>query len=269
MALASLKLASEQIPDSAELYATIAKTYEARAESKGCTYEHASQLNAAIEYYKHAIPLDASNPELHFHLAQLYLDKNQYQLAFHETGIMLELDPNPENLAFMAQQYSMHNNPSKAKAFLGKAQRRGLNESDASFHEIYMNSGDWLAAANAFTAYAKARKYLNAYDAIKADIISKESKRDLLSLVRSKEIHFNSDWEAAVFAFWTNKITQQQLAKQATNRCERTELFFYAGYRNLIAGNSSKAKQELTAAMQENTYRFVERPLARYFLEKN
>jgi predicted Zn-dependent protease len=269
MALASLKFASEQIPDSAELYAAIAKTYEASAESKGCTYEHLAQLNSAIEYYKNAIPLDNSNAELHFRLAQLYLDKNQYQLAFHETGIVLELDPSPENLAFMAQQYSMYNNPSKAKAWLNKAQRQGLNEGDASFHEIYMNSGDWLAAANAFTAYAKARKYLNAYDAIKADIISKESKRDLLSLVRSKEIHFSSDWEAAVFAFWTNKITQQQLAKQASNRCERTELFFYSGYRNLISGNDRKAKQELAAALEENTYRFVERPLARHFLEKH
>jgi cytochrome c-type biogenesis protein CcmH/NrfG len=269
MALANLKLASEKIPDSSEIYAAIAKTYEERAESEGCTYEHLAQLNSAIEYYKHAIPLDANNAELHFRLAQLYLDKNQYQLAFHETGIMLELDPNPENLAFMAQQYSMHNNPSKAKAWLSKAQRQGLNESDASFHEIYMNSGDWPAAANAFTAYAKARKYLNAYDAIKADIISKESKRDLLSLVRSKEIHFSSDWEAAVFAFWTNKITQQQLAKQASNRCERTELFFYSGYRNLISGNDRKAKQELAAVLEEKTYRFVERPLARHFLEKH
>lgn len=267
MALASLKLASEQIPDSAELFAAIAKTYEARAESTGCNYEDIAPLNLAIDYYKRAIPLDASNPTLHFHLAQLYTDKNQYQLALNESQIMLDLDPTPENLAFLAQQYSMHNNPAKAKFWLSKAQQQGLNADDASIHEIYMNAGDWSSAARAFKNYAKPRKYLNVYDAIKADIISQESNQDLLALVREKEIHFGTDWEAAVFAFWTNKITQQQLADQAKNRCERTEMYFYSGYRDLASGNNYKATQELAAALQENTYRFIERPLARYFLE--
>lgn len=269
MALAHLKLASERIPGSAEIYTAIAKTYESRAESSGCSYEHVSQLNSAIEFYKRAIPLDAKNPELHFSLAQLYLDKNQYQLALNETEIILELDPTAENLAFMAQQYSMHNHQKKAKVLLTKARNQGLKVQDSSLHEIYMYAGDWPAAAQAFADYAKSRKSLNAYDAIKADIISRESKRDLLPVIHDKEIHFSSDWEAAVFAFWTEKITRQQLARQAHNRCERTELYFYSGYRNLITGDNLKAKQELTAAIAENTYRFIERPLARHFLEKN
>lgn len=269
MALANLKLASEHIQDSADLYTAIAQTYEGYAESRGCSYENLTLINAAIDYYKRAIPLDSGNPELHFHLAQLYLDQNQYQLALNETNIILDIDPTPENIAFMAQQYSMHNNQTKAKAWLDKAHRQGLDENDPSFHEIYMNSGDWPAAAHAFIEYANARKQLNAYDAIKADIISKESKRDLVPLIRDKEIHFNNDWEAAVFAFWTNKITRQQLANQANNRCERTELFFYSGYRNLVSGNDHQARQELAAALKENTYRFIERPLARHFLEKN
>ena len=268
LALANLKFASEQIPDSAELYTAIAKTYESRAESSGCSYEHLSQLNAAIEFYKRAIPLDAENPELHFNLAQLYLDKNQYQLALNETRIILELDPTAENLAFMAQQYSMYNQQEKAKALLTKARHQGLKVQDSSLHEIYMYAGDWPAAAQAFTDYAKNRASLNAYDAIKADIISRESNLNLLPAIRDKEIHFSSDWEAAVFAFWTDKITRQQLAKQAHNRCERTELYFYSGYRNLITGNNLQARQELTAAIAENTYRFIERPLARHFLEK-
>lgn len=268
MAIANLRLASEKITDSAELYSAIAKTYEGRAQSRGCTYENLTELSLAIDYYKRAIPLESENADLHFRLAQLYLDKNQYQLALNETRIMLELDPTPENLAFMAQQYSMHNDQAKAKTLLTKARREGLNEQDANIHEIYMNAGDWPAAAHTFTAYAKKQKYLSAYDAIKADIISQESKQDLATLIRDKEIHFSNDWEAAVFAFWTNKITRQQLAKQANNRCERTELFFYSGYRNLISGNHHIAKQELAAAIQENTYRFIERPLARHFLDK-
>lgn len=269
LALATLKLGVETIKDSPELYKSIASTYEARAAVSGCSYEKTAYLNSAIDYYKYAIPLQPDNIELHYHLAQLYMDNNLHQLALHETAIVIDLQPSAENLAFAAQNYSIVGNQHKADELLMRAKNAGLAASDSIHHEIYMNSGQWTKAALSFTAYLQAQRNINVYDFIKAEIIGQQADIEFTQLASSKKIQFSNEWEAAIFAFWTNKITRAQLAKNATNRCERTEYFFYSGYRDLQSGNKAIAKQQFTSAIQEQTYRFIERPLARYFLTLN
>jgi lipoprotein NlpI len=59
------------------------------------------------------------------------------------------------------------------------------------------------------------------------------------------------------------------LKKQAHTSCEKTEYYFYTGYKDLQAGQTSQANSKFNAAIAQNTYRFIERPLARYFLQKN
>ncbi len=78
-----------------------------------------------------------------------------------------------------------------------------------------------------------------------------------------------NEWEGAVYAYWINKINRQQLQQAATNRCELTEYYFYSGYRDYRAGKTSAARQHFNAALQQNTYRFIERPLASLFLARN
>lgn len=269
LALATLKLGAETIKDSPELYENIANTYEARAAVSGCSYEKAAYLNSAIDYYKQAIPLQPDNIDLHHNLAQLYMDNNLHQLALHETAIVVDLQPSAENLAFAAQNYSIIGNQQKANELLVRAKNAGLAASDSIHHEIYMNSGQWTKAALSFTDYLQVQPNINVYDFIKADIIGQQADIEFSQLAGNKKMQFGNEWEAAIFAFWTNKITRAQLEKNATNRCERTEYFFYSGYRDLQAGNKLVAKQQFTAAIQQQTYRFIERPLARYFLTLN
>jgi hypothetical protein len=266
LALATLKLGEEQIKDSEGLYEAIANTYEARAEASGCSYEKTAYLQDALRYYQQAIPLAASSPELHFALARLFLDANHYQLALHESAILMELDPSPENIAFYAQNYSILGHDQKAYTLLEQAKSKGLGVSDSAYHEIYMNSGDWMKAALSFTEYLQSQPNINVYDAIKADIIGQQADWDFTKIIAQKKLVFNSEWEAAVYAYWTNKMTRNDLQNNAKNRCERTEYLFYSGYRDYRAGNIAAAKQHFSAALQQNTYRFIERPLARHFL---
>jgi len=266
LALATLKLGAEQITDSGDLYEAIANTYEARAEASGCSYETADYVGDAIQFYQQAIPLAPEDAELHYALARLYLDKNLYQLALHEASILVELEPTAENIAFSAQNYSMLGKEPKAQQLLALAKAQGLTASDSAYHEIYMNSGDWMKAALSFTDYLQAKKTISVYDAIKADIIGQQADLDFSALIQKKQLTFNSEWEAAVYAFWTNKLTRTQFEQTAKNRCERTEYFFYSGYRDYRAGNLSAARKNFSAALQQNTYRFIERPLARHFL---
>lgn len=269
LALATLKLGTENINNSPELYKYIANTYEARAAVSGCSYEKTAYLHSAIDYYKRAVPLQPDDIELHHNLAQLYMDNNLYQLALHEASIVVELNPSAENLAFAAQNYSIVGNQQKANELLMRAKHAGLATSDSIYHEIYMNSGQWTKAALSFTDYLQAQAQINVYDFIKAEIIGQQADIEFNQLASNKKVQFSSEWEAAIFAFWTNKITRAQLEKNATNRCELTEYFFYSGYRDLQAGNKLVAKQQFTSAMQQQTYRFIERPLARYFLTLN
>jgi len=269
LALATLKLGEESIKDSPELYKAIASTYEAKAELNGCSYEKTTDLYAAIEYYKRAIPLDPDNANLHYHLAQLYIDNNLYPLALNETTIILALDPSAKNLALAAQHYSIIGNQQKANELLERAKNAGLTYSDSAFHEIYMNSGQWQKAASSFTEYLHAQKHINVYDVVKADIIGQQADIEFSMLAKDKNIRFNNEWEAAIFAYWTNKISSNQLEKNVRNSCERTEYYFYSGYRGLQLGNKHFAKQQFASVMQQKTYRFIERPLARYFLTVN
>lgn len=266
LALATLKLGAEQITGSGELYEAIANTYEARAEASGCTYETPAYLSDAIYFYQQAVPLAPESAELHYALARLYLDRNLYHLALHETSILVELEPTAENIAFSAQNYSMLGIEQSAHRLLEQAKTQGLSASDSAYHEIYMNSGEWMKAALSFTDYLQAQKKISVYDAIKADIIGQQVDIDFSKLIPQKQLAFRSEWEAAVYAFWTNKMTRSRFEQTAKNSCELTEYFFYSGYRDYRAGKLAAAKQSFSAALEQNTYRFIERPLARHFL---
>lgn len=266
LALATLKLGEEQITSSKGLYEAIANTYEARAQADGCSYEKSSQLSDAIHYYQQAVPLAPKDASIHFALSRLYLDQNLYQLALHESSILTELEPSAENIAFSAQNYSVIGNEQKAHTLLEQAKEKGLATSDSAYHEIYMNSGDWMKAALSFTEYLQAKQDMSVYDLIKADIISQQADMDFSKLTPQKKLVFNSEWEEAVHAYWTDKMTRAQLEQTAKNRCERTEYFFYSGYRDYRSGKTAAAKANFSAALEQNTYRFIERPLARHFL---
>lgn len=266
LALATLKLGAEQITDSMDLYEAIAHTYEARAEASGCSYEQAAHISDAIHFYQQAVPLAPETGALHYALARLYLDQNLYQLALHESSILVELEPTAENIAFSAQNYSILGEERKAHTLLEQARTKGLPTADSAYHEIYMNSGEWTKAAPGFTDYLQAQKKISVYDVIKADIIGQQADLDFSKLIAQKQLVFRSEWEAAVYAFWTNKMALNQFEQAAENSCELTEYFFYSGYRDYRAGKLSTAKQKFFAALQQNTYRFIERPLARHFL---
>lgn len=267
LALATLKLGTEQITNSGDLYEAIANTYEARAEASGCNYEDTNYLPDAIHFYQQAVPLTTDSATLHYALARLYLDQNLYQLALHESSILVELEPTAENIAFSAQNYSSVGKEAHAQQLLVQAKAQGLATSDSVFHEIYMNSGDWIKAAQGFNDYLQAKQSISVYDFIKADIIGQQANVDFSSLIEQKELSFSSEWEAAVYAYWTDQMTREQLQQETSNRCERTEFFFYAGYRDYQAGDNAAAKASFSAALQQNTYRFIERPLARHFLD--
>ncbi|HSC67765.1 MAG TPA: hypothetical protein VLC79_08750, partial [Cellvibrio sp.] len=266
LAMATLKLGEQKITSSQGLYEAIANTYEARAEASGCSYEKSAYLKDAIHYYQKAVPLAPDDAEIHYALARLYLDQDLYQLALHESSILMELKPTAENIAFAAQNYSIQGNEQKAHSLLDQAKAKGLNKSDPAPHEIYMNSGDWMKAALSFNEYLQTQKNINVYDLIKADIISQQADTDFAKVAPQKQLIFNSEWEAAIYAYWTNKMTRSQLEQTAKNRCERTEYFFYSGYRDYRSGQTASAKASFSAALAQNTYRFIERPLARHFL---
>jgi len=266
LALATLKLGAEHIADSQSLYEAIATTYEARAEANGCNYEKSTYIDDAIHYYQQAVPLAPERADLHYALARLYLDQNRYQLALHESSILVELEPTAENIAFSAQNYSILGKEQTSHQLLEQAKTQGLTTSDSAYHEIYMNSGEWMKASLSFTDYLQAQKNISVYDVIKADIIGQQADLDFSKLTEQKKLVFNSEWEAAVYAYWTNKMTRAQLEQTASNRCERTEYFFYSGYRDYRAGKNTAAKESFSAVLQQNTYRFIERPLARHFL---
>lgn len=266
LALATLKEASRQLDKSDDLLRAIAKTYEARAESEGCSYERNGYLNDAIDFYKRAVPVNTKVGETHYKLAGLYLDQNQPQLAMNEAQILYDLDAKPENLSFIAEQYAIQGNFDKALEFIAKAQAQGLDKGDTAIHEIYMYAGRWTEAASAFRAYLAGQKFLSVYDRIKADILSERTGEDLTGATQGLKVHSYSDWESAVYAFWSQKLSVEQLQTQVHNTCERTEFYFYSGYRDLIAGNTQRARSAFSAALKQKTYRFIERPLARQFL---
>lgn len=266
LALATLKLGAENITDSADLYKAIGMTYELRAEANNCNYEHPGDIAQSAKYYKLAVPLKPDDAQLHYNLAYAFFDQNLQQLGLNETGLGLEIGKQSGDLALNAQHYSMLGMHAKANSLLNMALSQGYSTSEAEVHEIYMNQGDWQDAAKSFDSYLKGRSSFTVYDLIKSDIIARETQQR--PLVTDQKISLASDWEEALFNFWSAKISSNELKRQAHNSCEKTEYYFYTGYRDLSAGQSELAKTKFTAALNQNTYRFIERPLARLFLQQ-
>jgi lipoprotein NlpI len=130
-----------------------------------------------------------------------------------------------------------------------------------------MNQGDWNRAAEGFNAYIKNQEKFNVYDIIKGDIIAQQAQIPAWPL--AKQVALNNTWEKTLFSYWQARISADELKKMALSRCEKTEYFFYTGYRDLQAGKITQAHTKFKAAINQNTYRFIERPLAGYFLQKN
>lgn len=265
LAIATLKLGEENITNSAELYQTIGDTYTDRAEVNGCNYEHRSDIHKAATYYQLAIPLNPDNPALHHALSQSFFDQNLNQLGLHEAKIALDLKSTSENIGINAQNLSLLGYHQQALDLLQQALGKGYSLGDAGYHEIYMNKGDWKNAADGFSNYVKKRDKFNVYDLIKGDIIAQQAQTQ--TWVFSKNISTGNPWEKALYDYWTNKISSSDLKELAHTSCEKTEYFFYTGYRDLMAGNKAQAHTKFTAALNQNTYRFIERPLARLFLQ--
>jgi hypothetical protein len=266
LALATLKLGAENIHDSVELYKAIGLTYEQRAEANGCNYEHSSDIANASKYYKLAIPLKPTEQSLHYNLSRTLFDQNLNNLALYEADIALELEEGKTDFAIAAQNYSMLGNNKKANALLHRAMDNGYTMSETGYHEIFMNEGDWKTAARGFSAYINSRTSYSVYDLIKSDIIAQQSQEK--PWLVNKKISLNSDWEENLFKYWDTKITADELKKKAITSCEKTEYYFYTGYQDYRDGKIELAKSKFSAALNQNTYRFIERPLARYFLQK-
>ncbi len=269
LALATLKQAEANQVQSRDFFQTLAETYEERADASGCSYELNQSLYNAASYYQKAIPLGADKAELHYQLAQMFIDNNHHRLALNEIDIVLEIAPSAENYAWAAQTYSTLGKNKQAFKLLDKAKQHGLATSDTAYHEIYMNAGDWQKAAVTFTEYLQAQREISVYDAIKADIIRDQTEWDFSRIARGKKMAVRNEWEGAVYAYWINKINRQQLQQAANNRCELTEYYFYSGYRDYRAGKTPAARQNFLAVLQQNTYRFIERPLASLFLGRD
>jgi len=267
LALATLKLGEENISNSAELYQAIADTYNDRAEVKGCTYENASDIHNSSKYYLLAIPFNPDNPQLHYALSQSLLDQNLNYLGLNEAKIALELKSSAENISINAQHLSMLGHHQQALELLQQAVGQGYSPSRAGYHEIYMNQGDWTNAAVGFTQYIKNREKFNVYDLIKGDIIAQQAH--IPPWIISKNISTQNPWEQALLNYWRAQITAEELKSVAHTSCEKTEYYFYTGYRDLLAGKKSLADTKFTSAINQNTYRFIERPLARHFLNLN
>ncbi|RYZ88485.1 MAG: hypothetical protein EOO68_26395 [Moraxellaceae bacterium] len=130
-----------------------------------------------------------------------------------------------------------------------------------------MNNGDWKNAAAGFDSYVKSHDKFSVYDLMKSDMIAQQAQ--VQPWLPSNKITLSNAWEKALFNYWGENISADELKKLANTRCEKTEYYFYTGYRDLLSGNKTQANTKFTAAMNQNTYRFVERPLAQYFLQRN
>ena len=267
LAIATLKLGAESNNSSAELFKTIADTYTKRSEINGCSYENTTDIQNAGKYYQMAIPFRPEDQELHTSLSQTFFDQNYSHLGLHEAQIALDIKPTKENIGFKAQYLSSLGYHNQALVLLQNAMSLGYNPSDAGYHEIFMNQGDWKKAAEGFDAYIKSREKISVYDVIKSDIIAQQAKIQPWPL--TKKISINSTWEQNLLNYWQTHTNDDELKKTALTRCEKTEYFFYSGYQDMQARKITQANTKFKAAIAQNTYRFIERPLARYFLQKN
>jgi hypothetical protein len=267
LAIATLKMGEENNKTSVDLYKAIADTYVKRSEVNGCNYENPSDIQNASKYYQMAIPLKPEDQDLHTLLSQAFFDQNRNQLGLHEAQLALNTNPTKENLSLKAQHLSTLGKHTQALAQLQAAIDKGYSLSEAGYHEIYMNQGDWLKAAEGFNAYIKNRTQFSVYDLIKGDIIAQQAQTQPWPL--GKKVSPNNKWEKALLDYWQARTSDDNLKKIALTRCEKTEYFFYTGYQDLRAGRAALAHTKFKAAIDQNTYRFIERPLAAYFLQKN
>jgi len=266
LAIATLKMGAENIQTSADLYKAIADTYVKRSEVNGCNYENPSDIQNSGKYYQLAIPLKPEDQALHFSLSQTFFDQNRNQLGLHEAQVALDIKPTKESISLKAQHLSTLGYHTQAIALLQNAVGQGYNLSEAGYHEIFMNQGDWKKAAEGFNAYVKNREKFSVYDLIKSDIIARQAQ--VQPWLLSKKVVISNKWEQTLFNYWGARINADELKKIALTRCEKTEYFFYTGYQDLQAGKTTQAHTKFKAAIDQNTYRFIERPLAAYFLQK-
>jgi hypothetical protein len=267
LAIATLKMGEENNKTSADLYKAIADTYVKRSEVNGCSYENPLDIQNSSQYYQMAIPLQPEDQTLHTALSQAFFDQNRNQIGLHEAQLAVDIKPTKENISLKAQHLSTLGYHTEAITLLQAAVGKGYSLSEAGYHEIFMNQGDWKKAAEGFNAYIKNRTKFSVYDLIKGDIIARQAQVQPWPL--AKQVSVNNKWEQSLFNYWQARASADDLKKIALTRCEKTEYFFYTGYQDLQAGKTAQAHTKFKAAIDQNTYRFIERPLAAYFLQKN
>lgn len=266
LAIATLNLGLEENPGSAEILKALGTSYEMRADAENCRYDRPDFLRRASNYYLQAVNGQAESSDLHRSLAGLFVDRNLPQLAAYETALLIEAEANAANYAFAAHNYALMEKKDLANHYLEMAKSAGLPVSDPAYHEVYMINGDWLKAALSFMDYIQTKNKVQVYDAIKADIITRQSEGKFSSLPGDRQVIYSDDWQRLIHAWWQNKISQKKIESLLSNQCEKSEFYFYAGYKAMQAGDKQTAIAAFNKSLEQNAYRFIERPLAKIFL---
>ena len=194
----------------------------------------------SIASFQKALELDPTNAETQTFIGLTYEAKGDYERARSQYRVALRLEPDE---SFRQRQIAF-------TYFLERRFQEALEELDR-----------YLGMVDSPPAYTLIWKHLFLQE------LGRHSETKQFLDFRAKRFD-SEDWEAYLFRYHQDTVTQSQLLSKASNSGERCEAYFYIGYQYLLNGDNEKAREYFQKTIETKVDMYYEYTAARARLKQ-
>lgn len=269
LAIATVKQGLVHNPDHPASQKYLGQAYRAFVRSQSCIYSYRDEIQKAAESLRIAssqLPEDLKIREL---LVDVYSLMNLAPLSANEALKLYAERSDDVSAWLLAQSLSDIAQYEKSDELY---QALVARYPDVMYEPLAGNAalqGKWDAASQHWAQHFYYSRQPAFYAALMRSVSDEQAYGNAAATKIFAVLTENMDvspWQARLREFRLGRLTADQLVATATDTCERTEAFFYAGYAQKTQGNARKAAEYFQSAVNEKAYSYKEYAMARYFL---
>ena len=269
LAIATVKQALAYNPDHPGTQKYLGQAYRAFVRSQSCVYSYRDEIRKAAESLRIAstrLPDDLKIREL---LVDVYSLMNLAPLSANEARKLYAERPDDASTWLLAQALSDIAQYEKSDELY---QTLATRYPDVMYESLAGNAalqGKWDSASQHWAQHFYHARQPAFYAALVRSVSDEQAYGNAAAIKIFAVLTEHMDaspWQTRLREFRLGRLPADQLVATATDTCERTEAFFYAGYAQKTQGNQRKAAEYFQAAVNEKAYNYKEYALARYFL---
>ncbi len=246
-----------------------------REKKNQCPLFNDEDNNKIVSLFKKAIQLNPQDLLSKEELTTMYNRMGKNRLAVFVMEQALKQNPKNEYIKFqLVKNYIENLQLEKAKELLSEFSPKEEFKQNSINYEytiVYILEKKWEAA---YTYAKKNKQFIDKekvgtfYTYLKFALLEKALGGSYNSLNKLPDHLKLTDWHIFLKKYILDDIDEETLVKEASNKCKKSEAYFYIGYKSMFDGDLDKAKKYFENVVDLKVYSYQEYIISKHYLSK-